>query len=334
MKTITRHLGTWALCATAMTAFATGADAKTVLRFAHMNSPTHVVQLAGERLKAAVEERTKGEVEIALFPSGQLGSNSQVAEQISLGGEIIGHMGTPNLADYNPDYQVTTYPFMFQDFDELMEFMKTPLVRDMEKVVEEKNLKVMCYFAFGVRDLYTRETEVHSPEDMQGLKIREQPLPLYIELAKQAFTAVPTPLPWPEVYNALAVGVVDAAEAPPSAMLDQKHNEHVKYYMTTNHIHDVSTFTTSAAAMNALSDENRAIVTEETRKACDWITDQVKASYESDVAKVEASGVKIVRDIDRAAFAAGAAGIYKAFPDWTPGLYDRAREEVEKIRAR
>lgn len=309
------------------------ASAETTFRFAHMNSPTHVVQLGGERLKAAVEERTGGDVKIDLFPNGQLGENGQVAEQISLGGELIGHMGTPNVADYNTDFQVTTYPFMFEDFDELMAFMETDLVRDMEKVVEEKNLKVMCYFAFGVRDLYTRDTEVRSPADMQGLNIREQPVPLYIELAKQAFTAVPTPLPWPEVYNALAVGLVDAAEAPPSAMLDQKHNEHTKFYMTTNHIHDVSTFTTSLAAFNDLSEENQAILQEEIQATCDWITEEVKNSYESDVAAVEASGVTIIRDIDRDAFAAGAAGIHTAFPEWSPGLYDRALAEVEQIRA-
>jgi tripartite ATP-independent transporter DctP family solute receptor len=316
----------------AVGATAASADSTTVLRFAHMNSPSHVVQKAGEMIREAVQERSGGSMEIQLFPSGQLGENAQIAEQISFGGPLIGHMGTSNLGDYNPDFNVTFLPFLFNDFDEAMRFMKTDFVRGLEQKVEERNLKVLCYFAFGVRDLYTRSKEVHAPADMKGLKVRAAPAPMYIELARQAFQAVPTPMPWPEVYSAFSVGLIDAAEAPPSAMLDQKHTEHAKFYMKTNHIHDVSVFATSLSTFNALSPQNQEILAEEAQKACTWITDEVKASYSADVEKVAAAGVTIIEDLDRAAFEKGAANIPSTFTDWTPGLYDRAQAELAKLR--
>src|SRR3546814_17491993 len=64
----------------------------------------------------AVEERTKGEVRIEVYPSGQLGENAQITEQISLGGELIGQVGVGTLADFVPDYSIIVYPFLYPDF--------------------------------------------------------------------------------------------------------------------------------------------------------------------------------------------------------------------------
>ena len=55
-----------------------------VLRYGHMNSPTHIVNLGGQRLKAAMEKASGGGVQIDLFPSAQLGENSAVLEQLNV----------------------------------------------------------------------------------------------------------------------------------------------------------------------------------------------------------------------------------------------------------
>lgn len=75
------------------------AMAETVIRFAHMNSPTHFVNTAGEELAAAIAERTGQEVTVEMFPSGQLGENAQITEQITLGGNLIGQVGVGTIAD-------------------------------------------------------------------------------------------------------------------------------------------------------------------------------------------------------------------------------------------
>ncbi|MGR5260049.1 TRAP transporter substrate-binding protein DctP [Vibrio astriarenae] len=305
----------------------------TSLNLAHMNSETHAVHLGAQQLQQAVNSRSEGRVTINLFPSGQLGSNAQVAELITMGSPIVGHFGTPNVGDFLPDYHVTTYPFLFQDFDEAMVFMGSDLVKSMEEQVEkENNLKVMCYFAFGVRDVYSRNTPIRSPEDMRNMKIREQPVTLYVELARQSFTAVPTPMPWTDVYNALSYGIIDAAEAPPSAMLDQKHYEHIKYYSTTNHIHDISTFSMPATVYSSLTKADQKILNEEFEKTCNWITESVKNSYAAELDELREAGVEIITDVDRAAFEKNSQEIYKAFPEWREGLYKEAQQIVAEIR--
>lgn len=304
-------------------------SAQTEIRYAHMNSPSHFVNTEGQAMAEAIGERTGGEVSVVMFPSGQLGENSQITEQISLGGGMIGQVGVGTLANYVPDFSVIVFPFLYPDYPAAQRLLASDLVKDLEAQAEEKaNAKVLCYFAFGIRDLYTRDTEVREPQDMKGLKMRVQPVTVYTEMVKQVFEAAPTPMPWPEVYSALAQGVIDAAEAPPAAILDQKHFEHAKYLIKTNHILDISPVVISASLFNSLSDENRTIVQEEADAACERMSTAALDGYSAGIEELSSVGMTIISDIDRAAFSDRAAGIADAFPEWSEDLYGRAKAAV------
>ena len=305
------------------------AEAETTVRYAHMNSPAHFVNTAGETMAEAIAERTGGEVSVEMFPSGQLGENSQITEQITLGGDLIGQVGVGTIADYVPDFSIIVFPFMYPDYEAARRFLASDLVADLEAQAEEHNIKVLCYFAFGIRDLYTRDTEVRELEDMTGLKMRVQPVTLYTEMVERVFEAAPTPMPWPEVYSALAQGVIDAAEAPPSAILDQKHHEQARYLIQTNHILDISPVVMSASLFNALSEEHRAVVQEEAGRACEEMSDTALDGYESGVAELAEKGMTVISDVDRARFAERAGGIADAFPEWSDGLYERAQAIID-----
>lgn len=299
----------------------------TQLRFAHMNGAQHSVNLGALKLKEAVEARTNGRVQIGVFPSGQLGESTAVGEQISLGSALIGQLSTGVLSDYVPDYSVLVYPFLFKDFEQIKAFLATDMPKQWAKELEKNNLKLLCYMSFGTRDLYTRNKMVRVPADMTGQKFRVQPTTIYTELAR-SMGATPTPMPWPEIYSALSQGVIDAAEAPPNAIVDQKHYEHAKMYMKTNHIVDVSPIVMSLSAFNRLSKDDRAAVAEEGQKACDWMSEDTAKAYDSSIQVLKSRGMTIVEDVDRAAFAKRAEAIEKAFPKWTPNLVSKVKAAI------
>lgn len=300
------------------------------IRFAHMNSPTHVVNVGGQQMADAVRQRTAGAVDIQMFPSGELGENTAIGEQISFGSDMIGQVGVGVLANYVPDFSIIVYPFLFDSFEQGMEFLDGEIVGGMEQQAETHNFKVLCYFAFGVRDLYTRDVEVRTPADSERLKIRVQPVTIYTEMVENAFLAAPTPMPWPEVYSALAQGVIDAAEAPPSAILDQKHYEHAKYLSQTNHILDISPVVMSLSTWNQLSGEQQSILQEEADSACRYMTEVSISNYDAGIEELRSRGMTIISDVDRAAFADGAQHIADAFPEWSEGLYDRVRPSLQQ----
>ena len=303
--------------------------AETVIRFAHMNSPTHFVNTVGDEMAAAIAERTGEEVQVEMYPSGQLGENAQITEQIMLGGNLIGQVGVGTIADYVPDFSIIVYPFLYPDYESAKRFLASDLVQGLETEAEAHNVKVLCYLHFGVRDLYTRDTEVRTPGDSSGLKIRVQPVTIYTEMVEKVMGGAPTPMPWPEVYSALAQGVIDAAEAPPSAILDQNHQEHARYLSQTNHILDLSPLVMSNSQFQSLSEEHQAVVQEEAERACEAMSQESIGSYESGIDELRESGMTIISDVDRDAFAARAGDIAAAFPEWSEGLYDRARAAVQ-----
>lgn len=305
------------------------AQAQSVVRFAHMNSPEHFVHVAALDMAKAVEERSNGEIRMELFPSGQLGENGAVTEQMAFGVDLMGQVGIGMLADYAPDYSIVLYPFLYPDFDGARRLLASDLIKELEAKVAENNIKVMCYAHFGIRDLYTRDKEVRSPPDSEGLSIRVQPVTIYTEMVRLVFGGAATPMPWPDVYSALAQGVIDAAEAPPSAMIDQKHYENTRFFIQTNHMTDIVPVTVSASWFNNLSEANQAIFQEEADIACESMTEASIASYEDGIQTLADAGMTIISDVDRAAFAERAAGIADAFPEWSEGLYDRAKAIID-----
>jgi TRAP-type C4-dicarboxylate transport system substrate-binding protein len=295
-----------------------------VLRFGHMNSPTHIVHRGAERMRQALEGSG---VRVELFPSAQLGENSAVLEQLTLGANIITQVGPGTIAQYAPNYSVLIYPFLYNSFEEVTRLINSPLVKSWEPGLTRNNIKLLCVFNFGTRDLYTRNRPVRTPADAAGLKIRVQPIAIYTELVR-SMGGQPTPMPWPEVYSALSQGVIDAAEAPPNALLDQKHNEAARYYMQTNHILDAAVIVMSLRAFNALPAPQQQAVQRSANEMCDWMTSQADDIYKTSLAEIERRGMTVVRDVDRAAFARNAEGIAAAFPNWTPGLVGEVRRTL------
>ncbi|CCN79679.1 exported hypothetical protein [Vibrio nigripulchritudo SO65] len=304
----------------AMTTTAT--QAETVFRYGHTNSANHFVHAGAESFKSKVETETNGRVKIEIFPNSQLGGNEQSAELISFGSPMIGQVNPSVLSSYDNRFDVLSYPFLFKSTQQAGEFLKSDFVSEWERKPANNNIDVLCYFSFGARDLYTRNKPVHDVADSKGMKVRVQPLTMYTKMVENSYSAVPTPMPWAEVYNALSLGVIDAAEAPPQAMLDQKHFEVTQYYMQTQHIMDFSAIIASKSTIESMSKGDQVIFRNAAKAMCDAMTTQSNALYESSVAELETKGMKIIRDVNRAAFAEGAKNIHKSISGWDKDFYN------------
>lgn len=304
--------------------FAQAAD-PIVIKFAHQNSPQDNIQKAAEMIKENVEARTNGGVEIDIFPSGQIGDNKSALEQARFGGNIMGQFGCTTLEEYLPDYGIFLYPFIFTDWAQATKLTSSDLVKGWEQqLMDQENIRVLAYANFGVRNMYSVKTPIYSPDDIKGMGMRVQSTKMYNEMVK-ALGGTPQSIPWMELYSALAQNVIDAAEAPITSMLDQKHNEVVKYLTLTGHVVDVCNFCISNELFNSLSEEQQAILLEETSAAADWYSAETLKVSEDLIKQVEDSGVTVIRDFDIVPFQEATKDIHLQFPEWSEGLYDQVK---------
>ncbi len=215
-------------------AFTLPAFADTI-KFGHVAPPFHGQAKGVDAFAAYVKEKTAGKIDIATFPAGQLGGERSMAEQVQAGTLQMASLTTAVLQNFVPQCAILDMPFIFPD-------RKTAYATLDDTNVQEK---IFSYFpkkgftAIGwteneIRDFTNNKRPVHTPEDIRGLKVRVMNSPVYLDTFKQ-LGASPVGIPFPETYNALQTGVIDAQENPILTSVLMKFTEVTKYVTRTQH---------------------------------------------------------------------------------------------------
>ncbi|WP_297597314.1 C4-dicarboxylate TRAP transporter substrate-binding protein [uncultured Cetobacterium sp.] len=277
-----------------------------------------------------INERLKGNLEVQVFTGGQLPIGKDSMEQVVSGANWISVDGLNFLGDYVPDYNAVVGPMLYSNFDEYLAMTKSDLVKNLNLEAEKKGIKVLSLdYLFGFRSMLT-EKEVKVPEDLKGLKIRVPNSQLYM-LTLEAMGANPTPLPFTEVYSGIQQKVVDGLEGSLMTIYGTKIYEVRKQVSLTNHLLGVSGIVMSKKVWDDLNDEQRMVIEEEFYNGSLYNTEEtikLEGEYQK---QLEELGVKF-NEVDSEAFNKAIANVYNQFPKWTPGIYDKIMEELNKIR--
>jgi len=280
----------------------------------------------------AINERSNGSLQMELFTGGILPIGKDGMEQLVNGSDWILVDGVNFLGDYVPDYNAVTGPFLYTTFDEYLAMTKTPLVQDLNAKIEaEHGVKILSLdWVFGFRSMMTKKP-IKTPADMKGMNIRVPTSQLYTYTI-EAMGGNPVSMPYPDTYAAIQQGVIDGVEGSIMTYYGTQQYENVKEYSLTNHLLGVSAVAVSTKLWDSLTEEQRTIISEEFEKGMeDNLAETIKAEAEF-AELLKAEGVNF-HEVDAAAFLEAAEPVYTKFPQWTPGIYEKILEELEKIQA-
>ena len=234
---------TMALLATALFVLASGpASAQIALRMGHDQPVGSMYDEGHNMFKKLVEERSGGRIKASVFPAAQLGSEVAMVEGVRLGSIDVICANAPNAAAFVPELGLFSVAYLFKDIPHFERVVTDPqFIKRVDEIIASKNLgiKRMGFYAAGVRNIYSRKGSVNSPDDLKGVKIRVQNNPVEVQVWK-AFGAIPTPMNFGEVYQALQSGVIDAAENGLAVVESNKHYEAAKYISQTEHQYGVN----------------------------------------------------------------------------------------------
>lgn len=300
---------------------ATAAPKKTVIKLAHTGTTDHNFHKGAVKFALLVKERSKGAVEVQVFPNGMLGAEKDLIEQarqniiqmMLCAGTTLTmiHGWEPLTAAYLPyvlkqnteDAQQKTLDRIFQ-----MPFMQK-MSEDAAKVSGLRAIDLNWFY--GMRHVTTKNKEIRKPEDMIGLKTRTMDSPL-ARSWMSSLGASATPMSFPEVYTSLQMGVIDAQENPPSTVEMAKLYEVQKNLALTGHTTMSMALVINDQFFKGLSPEIRAIIIQADKDANAYQTDlQLKANSGA-IDKLKQKGMKVTT-VDRAAFAAKARVSWKEF---------------------
>ncbi len=278
-----------------------------------------------EAFKAGVESRSGGRITVRLFPSSQLGSDEDVLEQARAGAGVAVLVDGGRLAPFVKEFGILGAPYIADGFPELRKIAVSPLFEQWsEKLRRASGHQVLAFNWFqGQRHLLTNKP-VSKPADLNGLRMRTPGAPVWLETVR-AMGATPTPMPWTEVYSALQLKAIDAAEAQHPAVWGARLYEVIKFITKTAHINLITGLVGSRGWYDALPQDLRTILREEALKGGDIGSQATIASLDDYETKMRAQGVTIA-EIDVTPFREATRVVYDKLG------YADLRKEVDAIR--
>jgi tripartite ATP-independent transporter DctP family solute receptor len=252
------------------------AQAQTKLKWAHVyepNEPFHTqsVWAAGELAK-----RTNGRYTIDVYPSSQLGKETDINQGLSLGSVDMIISGSSFAARSYPPIGVTYYPYVFRDANHLLAYTKSDVFKELTKGYTDKTgHQILAVTYYGARHTSSNKP-LKTCADMKGLKIRVPDVPAYLAMPR-ACGANTAPIAFAEVYLALQNGTVEAQENPLTTIEAKKFYEVQKHIALTGHIVDHLNTVVSANLWKKLSDEDKKIFSEVAQEAATRATNEIQA---------------------------------------------------------
>ncbi len=309
------------------------AFAKTVeFKFAHSGSLEHQYNIGAEQFKKLVEEKSGGELKVNIFPQAQLGGERDLAEGVRMGTIEMSSVAAGNLAGFVPELQVFGVPFLFQTREQVYSVVDGPVGKDLADIMLAKGFLNLSIWEVGFRNITNDVRPVKTPEDMKGLKIRVQESKIWIEFMKR-LGAIPSPIPFGELYTALQQKVVDGQENPVATIYSMKFYEVQKYLSLTGHTYEPALVFANPKWFNGLDPKHQSIIRKAAAEAADY---QRKTLAEMDKERFEIikkAGVEVEENPDKEAFAKATADLYKVLSDSVPeALVQKIKDEAAKVK--
>ncbi|WP_121064470.1 TRAP transporter substrate-binding protein [Chachezhania antarctica] len=302
------------LAASALVAFGAPAFAQTDVKIGYALAPDSHYGVAAAKLEEVVTAETGDDFAFKHFPSSGLGGEREVIEGLQLGTIEATIVSSGTLANFVPDTGVFDIPFLFRDLDHARAVLDGPIGEEILVKFDDVGMHGLAWGEQGFRHMTNNRNAVHTPEDVQGLKIRTMENPVHLA-AFNDMGAAPTPMAWPEVISSLQQGVIDGQENPLSVIVSVKLDEVQKYLTLSGHVYSPAMLLVSKPFWDGLDDDQKAAFEKGATEAA--------AAMRGYVDDVETSGVETLKERgmevnelsadEKAAFQASISSAYEGY---------------------
>lgn len=298
---------------------ATTAFAKVNIQFAHTGSLEHQYHIAAVEFKKLVEERSKGEITVTIFPQAQLGSEREAIEGVRMGTinmtSIAANGALPN---WVPELQVLAVPYLFKTREQVYAVLDGPFGEKMGDLLKKKGFILGGFGEVGFRNFTNNKAPIIKPSDMAGMKIRVQESKIWIELIK-SLGGIPTPVPFDELYTALQQGVVDGEENPIATVMSMKFYEVQKYISLDRHTYEASAFLINPKWLAKLPQASQELILTAVKDSIAYQRKYLTEKENDQLSMLVKNGVTVTEEPDFAAFSEATKDMDKVFASIVPG---------------
>jgi tripartite ATP-independent transporter DctP family solute receptor len=238
-------------------------------RYAHVGAPTHPSVMGAKKWAELIKEKSGGKLTLRIFGDGTLGGDVQVLSAVQGGTIDLTAMNSGILQGIQKEFTIFDLPFMFESGKEADSILDGGFGKKLHDLLPAKNLVGLAYWELGFRQMTNSKREIKSLADISGLKIRVIQSPIYLDTFG-ALGANPVPMSFTELYTALEQKIIDGQENPFSVIESSKFNEVQKFLTVTNHMYNPQSVLMSKKKWDALTKDERDILTSTLIEATRW----------------------------------------------------------------
>ena len=202
-------------------ASAAAGNASYKITIAHQQDETDSMHLGAVEFQKYVQEKSNGQIEVEIFPNGQLGPEVDIIQSIlSQGGCDITFTGE-TMQTYEPDLGMIGMPYLIQSDEHMDKVLNGEVGQELEDLMEAAGMKCLAFEALGAK---------------------------------------PTPMALAEVFTSLQQGTIEAQENPLAMIYTKSFFEVQKYLILTAHLRAWVYVAMGKAQFDALPAELQQVV--------------------------------------------------------------------------
>ena len=211
------------------------ASDKMVLKLSEIHPKGYPTELADEEFARLVNQYTKGQITVDVFPGGQIsGDEKVVIEQVKIGAIAIARVSSGALGSFNAQLNVFALPFIFDSKAHMWSFLNGAAGQKMLADLAPSGFVGLCWYDGGARSFYANYP-LNTIADLKGKKYRVMPNAILVKMV-EAMGASAVPMGAGQVFSAIQTGVIDGAENNAPSLISFNHYQVAKYYMLDEHL--------------------------------------------------------------------------------------------------
>ncbi|SKC81489.1 TRAP transporter substrate-binding protein DctP [Maledivibacter halophilus] len=265
------------------------------LRIASHYPEEHIAVKILKNVKEKIETETNGNIEIRIYPGGQLGDYTQVYEEVMRGTIDMAHIAIPS--QYDEKIEMNFIPYLIEDYEQLEKVFApgSYFYNKYEEIHKNQGVQLLGIYAegfigFGTKDL---PKDLADPLVKKDALIRVPPIDVY-KLVTEDMGYRTTTIPYADLYSALQTGVADGWIGGTPLLNYLQFRDAINYFIPYNVFMENTGYFINEELLNSMPEEYQKLIK-------DTFMEEAKNSYklakkndEEAMAKLKEYGVEIV----------------------------------------
>ena len=268
------------------------------LRLSVETPPGHVRNLASERWAEVIEKMSNGDINVEVFPSGQLYDSAGAIRALASGALDLSVQASPTLSQFEPNLSVITLPMFFgATREQVREILDGPLGDELYAKVATKGIVVPEGGQFEFAPNNSAYTVAAKPvtkfEELSGIKLATPPSPVVVAILK-AMGANPVATPRTEIVIQLTQGQIDGMGSVTDLTISggKLWEAGIKHAFADNAGWGTYLPLISKASMDKLTPEQQKILQDAWKEVVGWARDYSAAELDKAIETNKANGVE------------------------------------------